>query len=352
MRTRNRSGFTLVELLVVVAIIAILASIIAVALPRALERAKIARMTNALGNLRTALTEYYGAQSTYPPPYGTRYFGSRTAVPDGVNVPFFKVYQINGFMAAMGLYDESLYDEFSQSYSTSLEQSTQLSLLEFSPVATQGVSSFSYDSAVYEDIYNGTNLGSAVAEQLTEDRRPFIYVPVNMRQFTRAKTYWLRNNDFLATTWNLVYPNNEATELAGLQFPPSNYDAFVLISVGPGGDSFGLVDDPPFLNQIAPEDRYYVAALRTYFLATRDLNNNGELDFHFQSRTSQAEGRAVYTFNNDRPAPGVTGGAVDPAAALQPFFASSGIAAGEIFPNSLPTFRAPNGYGPYIYVSP
>jgi prepilin-type N-terminal cleavage/methylation domain-containing protein len=344
MRTHNRSGFTLVELLVVVAIIAILASIIAVALPRALERAKIARMTGALDQLRISLTQYYSDHSTYPPPYGTRYFGSRFADPNDLSVDLAKIYQINNFMAAMGLYDEDRYDEFSQGYSTSLEQSTGLSLLEFAPVATQGVSSFSYNPEVYNEIYTGNNLGSAVAEQLSEDRRPFIYVAVNQRQFQRAKTYWLRNNDFLATTWDTTQANSE---LAGLQFPPPNYDTFVLIGVGPGGDSFGLVDDPPFLNQIPQEDRYYVAALRTYFLATRDLNGNGELDFHFQSRTSQAEGRAEYTFNNDR-----TNTQVDVAAAIQPFFASSGIAPGEILPNSLPTFRAPNGYGPYIYVSP
>ena len=65
-------------------------------------------------------------------------------------------------------------------------------------------------------------------------------------------------------------------------FPPPNYDAFVLISVGPGGSTAGVVPEP--LGTEPPEYVYHILALRTFFLATRDLNDNGQLDFHFEAR--------------------------------------------------------------------
>jgi len=62
----KRKGFTLIELMIVIAIIALLA---AVALPKfssASEAAKVANVQGNLANLRTALAIYYAKNKNYP----------------------------------------------------------------------------------------------------------------------------------------------------------------------------------------------------------------------------------------------------------------------------------------------
>lgn len=62
----KRKGFTLIELMIVIAIIALLA---AVALPKfatASEAAKVANVQGNLANLRTALAVAYAKQKAYP----------------------------------------------------------------------------------------------------------------------------------------------------------------------------------------------------------------------------------------------------------------------------------------------
>ena len=58
-------------------------------------------------------------------------------------------------------------------------------------------------------------------------------------------------------------------------------------------------DDPQFLAQAMAQDNgrnvYHITALRAYFLATRDLNANGKLDFDFSARTKEGEGKLTYT---------------------------------------------------------
>ncbi len=320
MNATRRAGFTLIELLTVIAIIAILAGMVFTVGPRMIERAKISRMVNAIRQINTALVAYStdNKRGSYPPAYGFIGLGQ---VPPAPSDPVLDetYYHLRPYMALLKHHGESgLYDEFSESYDTNRDG--KLSLLEFGPTGhktPQGP--WVFDQGLPR--YVGTNAAALQVEmgrQLAKQPRPFIYVPVNSTQAKRAAKYWINKGDFLATTWD-----SEATGLRDDSFPPTKYDAFVLISVGPGGSTFGLLDDQPYF-QTASNSRvaYHLAALRTYFLATRDLNANGKLDFDFNTRTKEGEGKLTYK--------------VAPT--------------NQACNNELPC-DTPNGTGPWIYVS-
>ena len=93
----------------------------------------------------------------------------------------------------------------------------------------------------------------------------------------------------------------------------------MLISLGPAGNSFGLLPDP--IGTEPARDVYHITALRAYYMATRDLNANGKLDFDFRARTQQQEAGLTYSLGS------------------QPMT------------NELPSATMPNGFGPYIFVS-
>ena len=61
-----KRGFTLVELLVVIAIIALLSTLSVVALNSARTKARDARRLSDIRQIRTALDMYYDSSSTYP----------------------------------------------------------------------------------------------------------------------------------------------------------------------------------------------------------------------------------------------------------------------------------------------
>ncbi len=67
----NKSGFTLVELLVVIAIIAILATLAIVALQQARKSARDAKRIADIRQMQTALELYYNDWGQYPDALGT-----------------------------------------------------------------------------------------------------------------------------------------------------------------------------------------------------------------------------------------------------------------------------------------
>ncbi len=319
MNIRRARGFTLLELLTVVAIIAILAGFVATALPRALEKAKLRRMNGAMNNIRTAMVAYYTEHSSYPPAYGYIPWDMREA--DLANCTDEKVcYFLKPYLFYLRLYGDVTHcDEFSESYDTNRDK--RISLLEFSPIGDKDMAT---SRVRFPEVrYTGDNLPDQVQKQMDASPRPFIYIPVNTRQFKKAKQYWIESGDFQAKTWDPANPI-----LENVVFPPSEYDAFALISVGPAASTFGVVPDP--IGTEDPVDVYFITALRAYFLATRDLNDNGLLDFDFTARASKGEAK----FDQDHPYPVKAGG--------QSLMAN----------NQLPDPKAPNGYGPCIFFYP
>jgi prepilin-type N-terminal cleavage/methylation domain-containing protein len=289
--SQRRTGFTLIELLTVIAIISILAAIVSVALPRALERAKINRATGAVRNIQQALTQYFADWNSYPPGYGFLRWEAKDKPPAALTDNDFWT---KPYLALLNLQRvKDLYDEFSENGDANRDG--RISLLEFSPIgATDPVT----NKVIYPtQRYNGSNLTQEVNAQLSAEKRPFIYIPVNKRQFERARQYWVRNNDWYAQNWDPSAP-----ELAAISFPPPSYDAYVLISVGPGGSTFGVVpdDNDVTLYTQNPRDVYHILALRAFFLATRDRDQNGTLDFDFLARTRQGEAK---TPGNELPDP-------------------------------------------------
>ncbi len=313
MYTVRRRGFTLIELLTVIAIIAILAGITMAVLPRVLEKAKLRRMNAAMLDIRTSMVAYYTQSNTYPPAYGFVDWAYRNAAPAAMPPEAYTVMPYTTFIRSYG--NEKLYDEFSESFDTNRDNA--ISLLEFMPVGDKDLATERVTFPT--EVYMGTNLSGQVDKQLQTSPRPFVYIPVNVRQFKKARQFWIQTGDFYASTWD---PNNAA--LSGMSFPPSSYDAFVLIGVGPGANTNGLLPDP--LGTESAKDVYHITALRAFFLATRDLNDNGALDFDFIARSQRGEAKAEYsvkTLTGERPCN-----------------------------NQLPDPKMPNGYGPCIFMYP
>lgn len=321
MKMHIAKGFTLIELLTVIAIIAILAGLVMVAGPRMIERAKMRRLDSAMRQVSTALTAYYVDFNTYPPAYGyvgPDQSGNVNAPSDPAQDPGY--YNLIPYMVRLK-YDgnEEMYDEFSLSHDTTGKNS--LGLLEFSPrgrLTPAGKMEHDWSLPRYLGTRT-TELAQEIDWQLESGKRPFIYLPVNKQQFSRAQKYWLSHGEQYAERWE---PSD--ADFPQLTFPPRNYDAFVLISVGPTANSFGLLPEP--LGVAAEQENnnrnlYHITAMRAYYLATRDLNANGLLDFDFRTRTQQGEAALTYEF------------------------------AGNTINNNLPSPTMPAGTGPVIYVS-
>lgn len=314
----RQKGFTLIELLTVIAIIAILAGITFTALPRVREQAKLTRLTSVFNGIRTALATYASkvGNGGYPPTYGFLSPAARgkTIAQIGNNDALYYFTKPYGVFIELNKASD-IYDTFAEG--ADWDNDTVLSPLEYAPIGQEdpATNKVTYVAQLYRG--PGT-VPQEESEQIDAGETPVRYVPVNLAQFARAKKFWVENaRDPLARTWNPSAP-----EIANMAFPPPKYDAYVLISIGPGFDSFGVLAEPP---QGAPAAyAYHIAALRTYFLATRDLDNDGELDFDFSTANSQRSKTYTVTLKN-----------------------------GETYPadNLLPSPTKPAGYGPKIFTS-
>lgn len=302
---RRAPGFTLIELLTVIAIIAILASITFPMLSRARLRAQVTKAQTTMRNVGTAMTAYLGKSQTnsYPAIYGYRRWEERT-IPNPMDpANLSKVFVLRPYMHAMEMHlVEDFHDPFSMGYDTNAVSPAgyndpAIDLLEYSPMGAKnqvtGIYEFP-DDGLYLGRYNAgslpVNLRTDLDRVAAASSRPFVYVPVNASQAKRVNAYYQSimrdpsaplNKRRAASVAGIWEPDNE--HLRALSFPPPRYDSYVLISVGPTNNTGGVVAGSD-ISGLPPEDLYHIAALRTYWLATRDLNESGTPDFDHEGR--------------------------------------------------------------------
>jgi prepilin-type N-terminal cleavage/methylation domain-containing protein len=290
MKTARTWGFTLIELLVVIAIIGILAGLISVALPLALEKAKLADAQADFRAISTALSGYYTEYESYPPGYGFRNWQSPSD-PNPPN-PLQNHQTYMSFISLFGALD--FHDRFSTNYDTNNNQI--IDRMEYVPYDV-GTNSF---VPVDVDIYPNLGvLGPPLAGRPDKEQRPYIYAPYYSKQLEKLnrEIAALGGLAWDGAAWNADFDS-------ALGYPPPRYDGFVLISVGPAGSTGGVAtptNAAAFEASISTgaDTIYNIYALRAAYLATRDVNNNGLLDFDFIGRSRQDEANP-----DNYPAPG------------------------------------------------
>lgn len=270
MNTARPLGFTLIELLVVIAIIAILAGLVSVGLPRALEKAKIADVQGDFRVLSTALTQYFTEYQSYPPAYGFR-----LPPPGAAPADHFLGTHLN-FANMLGALD--YYDRFSEGSGYDTNGNDNIDLLEYQPYNVGGDELVAVDSG----LFNGVLLP---AGRLKKEARPYVYAPYYSKQMD--KIYREIEKVQPGGIWDGQLWNANFDMSIGN--PPPRYDGFVLVSKGPEENTHGVVVPPneaAFVASVTdPNDVFNVLALRTAYLASRDVNKNGKLDFDFLARS-------------------------------------------------------------------
>ncbi len=299
-------GFTLIELLVVIAIIGILAGIILAAFGPARERAKITKLESTFHQFHIILTEYMVANGgTYPPAYGYVSPEMRGVHPDQIVAGFTSgdfemedAFFLKPWMAYLGQHNNTdLHDNFSMAVDT--DRDGDISRLEYAPLGNledPGTQRFSFPNALYDPSnVAGVLQGDLQIQIDSQEPSPLIYLPINMRQYRKLSSAW----------YKVGAPSDPRPDYSGpddvlgtMRFPPPRYDAYVLISVGPTGNTWGMIHEfaSNLMNQnnYAPAYYYHVLAMATYFMATRDAENkgtgDGELDFDYRARRSRGQG--------------------------------------------------------------
>jgi len=286
MDTARAWGFTLIELLVVIAIIGILAGLVSVALPLALEKAKIADVQADFRAISTALSQYFTENQSYPPGYGFRRWPPAIlGKPDPV-----PLYNPETYMANIGLFGAlDFHDRFSTSYDAN--NNKRIDMMEYVPYVMATDRFEPLDPEILAGNPPYVTGGVPLAGRLKKEQRPYIYAPYYSKQMDKLKReiaakyggFWP------ADTWDSDF------DAEALGYPPPRYDGFVLISVGPTGNTSNVAsppDDATFLASIQAlntDAAYNILALRAAYLGTRDLNENGIPDFDFIGRSRQDE---------------------------------------------------------------
>lgn len=296
----NRSGFTLIELLTVIAIISILAGIIAVGLPRAIERARLASLDGTFRGIDTVLSAYLSEHGSYPPGYGYLRWDDRFQGDfSHVVVPW---------TAILGIYNNAdINDPFSESYDTNGNE--RIDFLEFLPIFdTLPDGSISYPPQLYEGPGQVPALATQEARQLQQTERPVLYIPINLNDFNKVTNYANRPSVADVDTQYMRSFATDATNGSHLgiaqitppvgdsngPYIPPKYDAYVLISPGPAKSTSGVLQTP---DDTLTDNYYYIAGLQTYFLATRDANNSGTFDMDYNARKGPDGGAAAFQGN-------------------------------------------------------
>jgi prepilin-type N-terminal cleavage/methylation domain-containing protein len=276
MMTDYRDGesvraFTLIELLTVIAIIAILAAILIPTVSVAMRKAKVSAAEHDLKNISTALSDYAIDNGTLPPRPGC---AMRDIQPN--NPTFWTPYLARLEMIGKDVQGQ-FYDRFSESEDLNRDD------IVGGPFRNGGeAAAEDQPTRVIIDPITKAERFDPPNGRVDPGQVPYQYFPVNstnLAKFRQLLSEVKRSNPG-------VEPDKRAYTLdelrkAGLTFPEQSYDKFVLFSLGPQGSDQGIIPR----NADNPHD----LRLRAYYRATRDLNDTGTYDFDYRARSKKQE---------------------------------------------------------------